>query len=270
MNCDHVRAVLLGEAPHTDTSDHVDGCPDCQRFSDELDALDARFADLIEIEPPMGLLEETLAAVDAAFDADWDAPFAALPSPMVPSSVVEQTLSAVDAEMLRDIPPAANRWWRWASIAVAAAAVLLVVSPLGSPPDPDRPMREKGDGIRLPELALKVSVSHDGTLSRYRAGQAYTVGDVLYFRASADTTGHSALVRVDGKGAVVIHQQDLPAMADADLRMANGKLLAWEIEAGEQTAAFALLSGPTPLTADAVEGGLSGVSPEAVCQAAAA
>lgn len=283
MTCEHTRAVLRGEAPPTNIQPHLDGCSDCQRLSDELDAVDAMVGSLAIISPPTDLINATLDAVDQAFDQDFDASFRDLAPTPAPPSLQQETLQAVYAAMTAETAETAEHAsekvvdlarkrgrWRWVGALAVAAAVLLVVFPPGKAPERPGPMNEKGNGVRLPELSMKVSVSSDGQLARYRTDRRYTVGDVLYFRANADTPGQATLVRVDGQTAAVVHQQELVGNADEDLRLSNGKPLGWAIEPGEDAAAFALLAGKAPLSADVIEHALQGAAPEEACVAAAA
>jgi hypothetical protein len=127
----------------------------------------------------------------------------------------------------------------------------------GPSPVPDSSqMVERGLGERLPDIALKVAVDHDGELTRFSRESAYGPGDTLYFRATVDERAWLSLVRIDADGAAVFHQQQLSA-GEADLALDSGPL-AWKLEAGERDAVFAVLATPTPLDARVVEAALSG------------
>ena len=252
-----------------DLARHLSGCADCQADDDALSAiLDDRFAALAPLlAPPAALSAAVLAAVEdemARDDAAFDLRFAALAELAPPADLSAAVLAAVEREA--QVTPAAGmpRWAALgAALALAAALLLVVLPPRGGTALDPTTLTPKGVGTTRPDVALKVAVSSHGEIARYRADRRYTVGDVLHFRASVTAPSEALLVRVDPQGAAVVHRQPLAADAELDLP------LTWTLEAGEQTAAFALLAAASPLSEAAVTAALSGTDGlDAVCAAA--
>lgn len=260
MSCHHTRAVLDGQAPPVDVSPHLRGCDGCRAYADELDAVDAAFAELLPPAPPADLIARTLDAVEDAMDADehwdFDALFAELPPPPVPPELAARTLRRVEAEM----PAPRSRRWPWAAGLALAAAALLTVSLPGDEAADLSALTEKGAGVTLPELALEAAVSRGGAPpSRYRTDTRYSEGDIFYFRVSSDLPTTATLVRVDEQSVELVHQQPLAAGA-VDLRRGE-QLLAWKIEPGEQSADFVLLAGAAPQP-EAISSALAADAPD--------
>jgi hypothetical protein len=259
MSCHNTRAVLDGEAPHLDVSPHLLGCSGCRSYADELTAIDDQFHHLLTPRPAPELVALTLAAIDAEFDADLDAEiddlFAALPPPPVADDLISRTLAAIEAEPidLATRRPRHRQWGPVLALAAAAALLLVAVLPDEQPTDPAL-LTEKGDGVRLPSLGLKVAVARAGGLDRHRAGVPCAPGDALYFRVASDTPTTASLIRIVDDEAALIHQQPLSG-GEEDLRLGE-RPLAWTIEPGEQSADFVLLAGE-PLPAGAVDDALA-------------
>ncbi|MDP6933125.1 MAG: hypothetical protein QGG40_09420, partial [Myxococcota bacterium] len=104
-----------------------------------------------------------------------------------------------------------------------------------------------------PEVTLKVAVERGGQTSRLRLDQSCVEGDRLYFRVSTSAPAHVVLVRVDALGAEILHGQRLDG-GEQDLGLEGP--LAWQVEAHESDAVFAVLASPEPLNPEDVEGAL--------------
>ncbi|MCB9746159.1 MAG: hypothetical protein H6739_07255 [Alphaproteobacteria bacterium] len=197
-----------------------------------------------------------------------------------PPELLAQTLAAVEVERAAEraaveAPAPANtrprRAWLIAGLAAAAAvvAVIRAPDPVG---DPDQ-MVARGLEESAPVVALKVATRHAGRLERLREGAAYAPGDQLYFRYQLGTDGWVHLVTATDGRVEVLVQRAMPA-GEADL-LEDGQPLAWTIEPGDPSAAFALIStsGPLPGAAlsEALQTGLGAgqtEGAEGLCEAA--
>ena len=234
MDCEHTRAVLQGEAPLVETTDHLASCDDCTALVAQLEEVDSAAQEL--------------------------------PLPRVPADLLATTRAAVAAEVAGAQPAQDNvvPLWRrsrvWAGLAAAAAVFLLVIPPETAPADPDN-LIEKGVGGARPDVALGVAVQSGDSTARLRVDQRYAPGDVLYFRSSTDRASEVLLVRIDAAGAAVIHQDQLSA-GELDLP------LSWTLETGEGDAIFALLASSEPVEPAHIESALSKTWPEPPCEQA--
>ncbi len=237
MSCEHVRAVLSGEAPAVPVEAHLAACPDCRAFAEELAAVDAAARALPEIPPPEPLVAATWAAVEAE---------------MAP-------------------PRRARRWaWAGAGLALAAAALLAVRAPDPAPADPGT-LVPRGSGEDLPAIELQAAVASGGRAARLARGAAVRPGETVYFRVHLDRPAWVGLVRLDAGGARLVHAG--PVAAGAGELAAEGRPLGWRVEPGEGDAVFAVIAAPSALSPQRVEDALSGAydadDPRRACRAAA-
>lgn len=278
MRCDHVIAVLDGEAPAVAVAAHLETCASCRAHADALAEVDALAGELPELELPSELALETWELLELELAAS------ALPELEPPADLIDRTLAAMEAEQLvaasskaETVGKADTRgvvvqgpWLRrvggGALALLVAALALVVVLPTEGPADLDR-LVERGVGERLPEVSLKVAVEHGGTVARHRLDQRYPAGDTLYFRAQVDQPAWLALVRVDRQGATLVHAEQVDA-GEVDLRLGEAPL-AWRIEAGESDAVFALVATVGERAPSELVSGLASVNAdaEAVCKA---
>ena len=120
--------------------------------------------------------------------------------------------------------------------AIAAMAVLAAREPpvVGSPAS----MVERGTGVQLPSVNLKVSVrAIDGSVERFATNRRYAAGDTLMFRVTAQSVATLVLRRE----AQVLWSGNLPA-GEHDLP------IAYALEAGQGPARFVLEGGTEPVT----------------------
>jgi hypothetical protein len=229
----------------------------------DLDALIE--AELPAPPPPADLFEKTLAQVEAT------------PQPRATAVAASAKASAsvgpqLDADVGRaSVPAAANtsmrRWIAAAGLALAAAVALMVALP-GDPEVGDpRDFVPRGDGTSAPSVDLFVAVrTSGGDVARLKQDFSYQAGDTLVFRYDLDRAANLALIRADENGAQVLHTTSAPA-GTADLQTTGGAV-GYELERGEGSAVFALISSEQPLTTQL--DALRGLDPEAVCAAARA
>lgn len=265
MGCEHTQAVLQGEAPLVDTTDHLTGCDDCTALAAQLEQIDVAAQVLPLPRVPADLLAATRAAMAA--EIRLEAALDALSPPPVPADLLATTRAAVSAAAAGAQPRPDNvvPLWRrgrvWAGLAAAAAVLLLVIPPETTPADPDT-LIEKGFGSAHTDVALGVAVQSGSSTARLRVDRRYDPGDVLYFRSSTDRASEVLLVRIDAAGAAVIHQEQLDA-GELDLP------LSWTLETGEGDAIFALLASSEPVESARLESALSETWPEPPCEQAA-
>ena len=222
------------------------------------DELDRLLGELPPLDPP-----------------DLDASILALiaSTPQDPPSIEDvPALPSVEAAP-EPVPAPANkpgRWWIVAGPLVAIAAAVLVafmVVPaddgIGNPED----FTPRGDVGVGPGVDLSMAVQTTAGTDRFQRGRTYEPGDTLLFRIDAYADGHVSLVRVDGDRAQLLHTQEVTA-GTADLKT-GADLVGYALEAGEESAVFAVIRTDAPLTATDVADGLA-VEPtaEAVCAAA--
>ena len=257
MHCESIRAVLLGESPPVDVSEHLSSCPSCRALEQELLAVDAAFAAL----PLPTVPAELLATVRAELQAEiaLEDALQTLTPPPVPPALRDQTRAAMTAETSDNVVPLWRRRSAWGGLAAAAALLLLLRPPAADVGDPAR-FIEKGDGTALTDVALGVAVQSGHATERLRADRRYAPGDVLYFRSSTDRTATVLLVRIDASGADVIHHEQLGS-GSIDLP------LSWTLEPGEGDAFFALLASSEPIQTGAIEPVLS-TWPQPPCEQA--
>lgn len=266
MGCEHVRAVLQGESPLVDTTDHLAVCDDCAMLAAQLEQLDVAAQALPLLRAPDRLLAATRAAMAA--EVRLEAALDALSPPPVPADLLAATRDAVAMEAARAQPLPDNvvPLWRrgriWAGLAAAAAVLLLVIPPETTPADPDSLIEKGGGGGAYTDLALSIAVQSGSSTARLRMDRRYAPGDVLYFRSSTDRASEVLLVRIDAAGAAVIHQEQVAA-GEVDLP------LSWTLESGEGDAIFALLASSEPIASARVESALSLTWPESPCAQAA-
>ncbi len=172
-------------------------------------------------------------ACAAAVDAPV-APPIRLPPVVTPPTLRAATLAAVQREMRP-----ARRWPPLAAGFALAAGLALMLLP-GEPPPPT--LIERGVGVAIPEVGLKIAVSTGGGLARLKPGAAYAPGDTLYFRAAVPGPTPAALLRHGAAGTEVIGRFTLPA-GETDLGAA-ASALAWRLETGEGSSVFALVASP--------------------------
>lgn len=222
---------------------------------------------------------------------DLDGLARSLPTLSVPDALVARTRAAMAAELeaagpasAPGVAPARTEaevvplrprrvgWSLGAVVALAAAGLVVVLVPRTPAPAPPERLVERGVGDRLPDVALKVAVRDGGATRRHDPGVPVAVGTQLYFRAGVDQDAELALVRVDARGAVIVHSQGAAA-GEADLTLDDAPL-AWAVEPGEGDAVFALLAGGGPMDRAGVEATLGGSNDPSdaasVCQAALA
>lgn len=227
----------------------------------EPDGLD----DLLAEDADAAWVAEDLAAIDAAA--------AELPELPLPEGLARAVLDQVAiTPQEHAVPQPANRPWRWvAGLALAAVAILAVALGLPSGPDSQLDGDEIIRGQKDPSapVDMYISVKHPGQpVVRYGSAEALQQGDALLFRAQVAKPTQVHLVMVDAEGAFLLHQQPLPP-GTTDL-MTEGQILGYHVEERVQSAVFALITTPEPLTAAQVAEHLSvRVDDQAVCEAAA-
>jgi hypothetical protein len=212
---EEVKAVLAGEAPENpEVAMHLATCADCRAYADGLAAVDA--------------LARTLPAIP------------------VPQDLIELTTVAMD----REIHPRVRRRpvvWAGGAFALAAALLLFFRGPAYEVGDTGQ-MIEKGPGITLPELDLRIAVLRDGSVERFSPDRAYAPGDQLQFRATASPASSSI---------AIFHVAPSAQVERVDR---GGGDAAWEIEPTDEGAIFVGVASPAPFSPDAilaVEGALS-------------
>jgi len=211
---EQVKAVLAGEAPdNPEVAMHLATCADCRAYADGLAAVDA--------------LARTLPAIP------------------VPRDLYELTTVAMDREIHRRTRrrPAV---WAGAAFALAAALLLFFRGPGSEVGDADQ-MVERGNGINLPELDLRIAVLRGGSVERFSRDRAYAPGDQLQFRATASPASSSI---------AIFHVAPSAKVERVDR---GGGDAAWEIEPTDEGAIFVGVASPAPLSHDtivAVEGAL--------------
>jgi hypothetical protein len=206
---DEVKAVLAGEAPdNPEVAMHLATCADCRAVADGLAAVDA--------------LARTLPAIP------------------VPHDLIELTTVAMD----REIHPRVRRRravWAGAALALAAALLLFFRGPTHDVGDSDQ-MIERGNGIDLPELDLRIAVLRGGAVERFNRDRAYAPGDQLQFRATASPTSSSIAIFHVARSAQVERVDR------------GGGDAAWEIEPTDEGAIFVGIASPAPLSHDVIAG----------------
>ena len=214
MTHEEVKAVLAGEAPdNPEVAMHLATCADCRAYADGL------------------------AAVDALARA--------LPAIPVPQDLVELTTGA----MAREIHPRVRRRpavWAGGALALAAAVLLFFRGPADEVGDADQ-MFEKGNGVTLPTLDLRIAVVRGGAVERFNRDREYAPGDQLQFRATASPATSSTAIFHVAPGARVERVDS------------GGGDAAWEIEPTDEGAIFVGVASPAPLSEQqivAVEGAL--------------
>ena len=215
MTHEEVKAVLAGEAPdNPEVAMHLATCADCRAYADGL------------------------AAVDALARA--------LPAIPVPHDLVDLTTVAMD----REIHPRPQRravWGLGGALALAAAVLLFFRGPAYEVGDATQ-MIERGNGVTLPELDLRIAVVRGGAVERFHRDREYAPGDQLQFRATASPATSST---------AIFHVAPSARVERVD---SGGGDAAWEIEPTDEGAIFVGVASPAPLSAEAivaVEGALS-------------
>lgn len=236
----------------------------------EIEALDALARELPPLHVPPELMARTRAAMAAELAAESveptrpDAPLSAA------TSAVARRDEAQPAAEVVSLRPRRVGWTLGAVAALAAGALVFIALPSEPTPAPAERLVERGSGERLPDVSLKVAVRRDGETRRHEPSRAVGTGDHLYFRAGVDQDARLQLVRVDARGAAVVHAQGAAA-GEADLAL-DGAPLAWAVEPGEGDAIFAVLASGEGLDTAAVEGALGAAydpaDPDAACRAA--
>ena len=231
--------------------------------ADEIEALDARARALPPLVVPTDLMARTRAAMAAELES--------VVGPSEPSEEMAAAQPRATAEVVH-LRVSRSRWPLGAVAALAAAAAMFVVIPDRTAPAPVDRLVERGAGERLPDVSLKVARKTGTDTRRHEPGSAVPVGTDLYFRVGVDQAAEVVLVRVDAKGARVVHAQGADA-GESDLAL-DGAPLAWAVEPGEGDAVFALLASGTAIDHSGVEIALGSTDepadPAAVCQAALA
>lgn len=217
----------------------------------------AELQDFADIALPPGLGEDTLALIQAERDAasglTMPSPTAPPPEPLAPAN---------------DTRP----WWRspFAFAGLAAAAAALLVVQLG-PPEVGDPAQftPRGSELNAPPVHMEMSTWRDGELERLSTQRSLRAGDRLFFRYKADRAAHVHLVHLDPSGLELLHTQSVQPGSD-DLRL-DGEPLYWQIDAGDPSGTFALISAESPLSAEQLQLELqSADDPDALCRAALA
>ncbi len=207
---------------------------------------------------------------------DLDVLLADLAPIEVPADLSAQTWASITQEMDAKAPSEAGtqrKPLRWVGFAMAMAAVSLVWIRMPSNPTPADPERlvEKGIGNSVPHVSLKVAVRQGNETKRLHTRASHAPGDVLYFRGGLDRAAHVTLVRVTASGSDLLYSGNRPA-GEADLPHEGGAL-AWQIEAGESDAIYALLAASEPQDTQGLEAILTAAydfkAPNALCQAVA-
>lgn len=203
-------------------------------------ALEAAAARLPLHAPPPALCAAVLDTVAL------DAAAASLPVHDAPEAVQQAVLSTVASPVPARAPSfePANAPWRWVGLVAVAALALVVVTPRLLAPGPGdlSQMTARGSDELRAEVDLAMAVQRgDGTLERFDRGAVYEAGDTLLFRYATNADTQVALLRVDGRGAALLHQADVPA-GQGDLVMTGGLPLGYELEQGEESGVFALVS----------------------------
>lgn len=185
--------------------------------------------DFASVALPPGLAQATLAAVTK--ERALAAPTLPAPVPTTPVSPVPQAQAP------------ANRGWRLPTFLVAglaAAAALLVV--VGQQPEIGDPelLVPRGSENTAPVVHLEMSTQRGERLERFSTEQALRPGDRLFFRYKADQDAFVYLVHLSESGLDVLHRDRVRPGQD-DLRIAGDPLF-WEIESGDSSGTFALVS----------------------------
>jgi hypothetical protein len=210
---EEVKAVVAGEAPdNPEVAMHLATCADCRAYADGLAAVDA--------------LARTLPAIP------------------VPQDLVDRTTAAMD----REIHPRRRSvvWGMGGAIALAATLLLFFRGPAYEVGDAGQ-MIERGNGVTLPELDLRIAVLRGGAVERFNRDREYAPGDQLQFRATASPESSIAIFHV-------------APSAQVERVDSGGGDAAWEIEPTDEGAIFVGIASPAPLTDEkivAVEGALS-------------
>jgi len=227
--------------------------------ADDVEAIDSLARSL----PTLSVPDELLARTRAAMAVELDAAGA--------GAAPEVTPARIDAEVV-PLRPRRVGWSLGAVAALAAAGLVFILVPRAPAPAPPDRLVERGAGDRLPDVALKVAVRDGRATRRHDPGVPVAVGTQLYFRVGVDQDAELALVRVDGRGAVIVHAQGASA-GEADLTLEDAPL-AWAVESGEGDAVFALLASGEPIDRAAIEAALGDTDDssdaDSVCQAALA
>jgi hypothetical protein len=222
MTCDHVQAVLAGEAPYVPVDEHLRTCEACRAFQASLDAVDA--------------LVPTLPAVP------------------VPPDLVTATLAAMQREMIREQDGAlgggSERRSRWpwtlgTGLALAAAALLFLIPRGPGRGDLDEMIVRGPAGDEVPQLDWKLAVVRGAAraggaeVERFHRERTYVAGDQLEFRIDADRPASVVVLRVGTGGVETFHHQ---AVGAGDVQLGA----AWELEPEDDRATFVLLSSAQP------------------------
>ena len=194
----------------------------------------------------------------------------------LPAGLAERTLSRVEAAREAEPRQANKRGWHKfvvAGLAVAAATLLVV---RGAPQTGDvSTMTARGLDETTPAVALKMAADHDGALQRFREGEAYEPGDVLYVRYSVERDGWVHLVQATPSGVEVLTQSPV-AQGEDDLRI-GGDQVVLTLEEADGGSVFALVTTNEAVDGPQLQKALSEqlgsgqtVDPESVCAAALA
>jgi hypothetical protein len=167
-----------------------------------------------------------------------DALARALPAIPVPQDLIERTTVAMD----REIHPRVRRSpaiWAGGAFALAAALLLFFRGPGYEVGDADQ-MIERGSGVTLPELDLRIAVLRGGSVERFSRDRAYAPGDQLQFRATASPASSTV---------AIFHVAPSAQVERVDR---GGGDAAWEIEPTDEGAIFVGIASPAPLSHDAI------------------
>jgi hypothetical protein len=221
-------------------------------------------AELLAEHPDADALLAELNAVSAAA--------ASLPFDDPPAWLDAAVLAAAAAEprQAQPLPRPANRAWRLGAAAVAVTAVAAAAAFVArAPVAPDvRQMTPRGATSAPRDVELKVAVRARGSEARRaRRGEPLAQGDTLLFRYDQPADAWLTLVRIDERGATVLHEAGYGS-GEGELEI-NGQALGYQIEPGEGAAAFALLASDRALDPDAIASSL-GPALSAPCDAAGA
>lgn len=203
----------------------------------------------------------------------------------VPPELAERTLAAGLA-LMAQTPPAGRGLRllrggpRRALVAVGGllAAAAAVMFTLPAPPQQGNVdgMTQRGLGVDLPTLDLRMAVRSQGGVDRLRADRSYGSGDVFYFRYEASADGWLHLLHATDSGIQVLESVAVTP-GNADLAR-GGEPLAWTVDDSDpDRAVFALVRTALPVEAtelaDALQGALGSeppTDPGSLCQAASA